>query len=151
MVRGFQIAKGWENQQIKLPVRKTRSSAGYDLNAAETVTIPPYHQAQKPTLVPTGLKVYMQPDEVLYIINRSSNPMKRGLVLPNSVGVIDQDYYGNPNNDGHFYVQLINISSEPYTIQKGEAIAQAIFMKFLITDDDQAAGQRIGGFGSTDL
>lgn len=72
------------------------------------------------------------------------------MVLPNSVGVIDKDYYGNPDNDGHFYVQLINIKSEPYEIKKGDAIAQGIFMKYLVTDDDNASGERLGGFGSTD-
>lgn len=150
-MRQFEVAKGWEDKQIVLPKRETKFSAGYDLCAAEDTTIPPHHADQKPTLVPTGLKARMNDDEVLLIINRSSNPLKRGLVLPNSVGVIDKDYYGNPDNDGHFYVQLINIKSEPYEIKKGDAVAQGIFIKYLTTDDDAATGDRLGGFGSTDI
>lgn len=149
-MRRFEVAKGWENQQITLPQRRTKFSAGYDLCAAKDTVVPPYNPNQTPTLVPTGLKVAMNDDEVMLIINRSSNPKKRGLVLPNSVGVIDKDYYGNPDNDGHFYVQLINIKNQPYVIKKGDAIAQAIFIKYLLTDDDNASGKRQGGFGSTD-
>lgn len=150
MTRGFKVAKGWEDKNINLPVRKTQFSAGYDLEAAETITVPAHQPGLKPTLVPTGLKAYMEADEIMYIFNRSSNPMKRGLVLPNSVGVIDKDYYENPDNDGHFFVQLVNISDQDYTIEKGEVIAQAIFMKYLLVDGDEASGERTGGFGSTD-
>ncbi len=149
-MRHFAIAQGWEDKAISLPKRQTKFSAGYDICAAEDTIVPPYSSTQEPTLVPTGLKVALNDDEVLLIVNRSSNPKKRGLVLPNSVGVIDKDYYGNPDNDGHFYVQLINIKSEPYEIKKGDAIAQGIFMKYLVTDDDNASGERLGGFGSTD-
>ncbi len=148
--RGFVVAKGWENKRITLPKRQTRFSAGYDILAGEDIIVPPHSPEQKPTLIPTGLKVYMEDDEVLFLINRSSNPIKRGLVLPNSVGVIDKDYYENPDNDGHFFVQMINIKNEPYEIKKGEAIAQGIFIKYLITDDDASKGARTGGFGSTD-
>lgn len=148
--RGFEIARGWENKNITLPKRQTKFSAGYDICAAEDIIVPPYSLTQTPTLVPTGLKAYMLDDEVMYIYNRSSNPRKRGLVLPNSVGVIDKDYYGNPENDGHFYVQFINTKERPYLVKKGEAIAQGVFMKYLLTDDDTASGERRGGFGSTD-
>ena len=89
----------------------------------------------------------MQDDEVLLLYNRSSNPSKKGLVMANSVGVIDKDYYGNPDNDGHFMFSFFNIKSEPIEIKKGDAIGQAIFQKYLVTDDDVAEGQRIGGLG----
>lgn len=151
-MRRFEIARGWEDKDINLPKRQTKFSAGYDICAAENITVPPYNADidQKPTLVPTGLKVRMHDDEVVLIVNRSSNPIKRGLVLSNSIGVLDKDYYGNPDNDGHLYVQLINIRSKAYKIKKGDAIAQAIFVKYLITDDDVAGGKRMGGHGSTD-
>lgn len=147
--RGFEIAKGFEDKGINLPVRKTKYSAGYDVEAAEDTVIPAFKPGMKPTLVKTGLKAYMMPDEMLCLYNRSSNPGKRGLVMANSVGIIDSDYYGNQDNDGHFMFAFINIKDEDTVIKKGDCIGQAIFQKFLITDSDNAEGERIGGFGST--
>ena len=148
-VRGFEVAKGFENMGINLPTRKTKYSAGYDIEAAEDVVIPSFKKGINPTLIKTGIKAYMQDDEVLYLYNRSSNPKKKGLILANSVGVIDKDYYGNPDNDGHIMFAFYNIKEEDIQIKKGEAIGQAVFQKYLITDDDKADGERIGGFGST--
>ena len=147
--RGFEIAKGFENMNINLPVRKTKYSAGYDIEAAEDCTIPPFKRGDKPFLVKTGLKAYMQEDEYLKLCNRSSNPGKRGLILANSIGVVDSDYYGNEDNDGHIMYAFYNIKAEPVEIKKGDCIGQAIFEKFLITDDDNPNGERKGGFGST--
>ena len=147
--RGFEIAKGFENCNINLPVRKTKYSAGYDIEAAENTVIPSFKKGMKPTLVKTGLKAYMGEDEVLILANRSSNPGKKGLILSNSIGVIDSDYYGNPDNDGHIMFAFYNIKDEDIEVKKGDAIGQAIFQKFLVTDDDAAAGERKGGFGST--
>ena len=93
--RGFEIAKGFENAGINLPVRKTKNSAGYDVEAAEDTIIPAFKPGQKPTLIKTGLKAYCEPDEFYMLCNRSSNPGKKGLVMANSVGIIDSDYYGN--------------------------------------------------------
>ena len=149
-VRGFEIAKGFENKGINLPERKTKYSAGYDIEAAEDTVIPSFKKGMAPTLIKTGIKAYMQDDEVLMLYNRSSNPKKKGLILANSVGVIDKDYYGNPDNDGHIMFAFYNIKEEDTVIKKGEAIGQAIFMKYLIADDDKADGIRTGGFGSTD-
>lgn len=148
--RGFEIARGWEDRDIHLPVRKTKYSAGYDVEAAEDITIPSFQKGMAPTLIPTGIKAYMEEDEVLYLYNRSSNPKKKGLILANSVGVVDKDYYGNPDNDGHIMFAFYNIKEEDITIQKGEAIGQAVFAKYFVTDDDEAFGERQGGFGSTD-
>ena len=99
--RGFERAKCFENAGINLPVRKTKYSSGYDVEAAEDTIVPAFKRGQKPTLVKTGIKAYMEDDEMLLLYNRSSNPGKRGLILANSVGVVDKDYYGNPDNDGH--------------------------------------------------
>ena len=148
-VRGFEVAKGFENAGINLPVRKTKSSAGYDVEAAEDTIIPAFKPGQKPVLVKTGIKAYMQDDEMLLLYNRSSNPGKRGLILANSVGVVDKDYYGNPDNDGHIMFAFFNFKDVDVEIKKGEAIGQAIFQKYLVTDDDNADGERVGGFGST--
>ena len=147
--RGFEIAKGFENCNINLPVRKTKNSAGYDMEAAEDTVIPSFKKGMKPTLIKTGIKAYMMEDEVLILANRSSNPGKKGLILANSIGVIDSDYYGNPDNDGHIMFAFYNIKEEDILIKKGDAIGQAIFQKFLVADDDFATGERVGGFGST--
>lgn len=147
--RGFEIAKGFENSNINLPVRSTKNSAGYDVEAAEDCIIPAFKPGQKPTLVKTGIKAYMESDEVLILANRSSNPGKKGLILANSIGVVDSDYYGNPDNDGHIMYAFFNFKAEDVEIKKGERIGQAIFQKYLVTDNDIAQGERTGGFGST--
>ena len=100
-LRGFEVVKGYEDKGINLPVRKTAHSAGYDVEAAENITIPKFTPGCKPTLIPTGLKAYCQEDECYLLLNRSSGP-KKGFLMANSVGLIDSDYYGNPDNDGHF-------------------------------------------------
>lgn len=261
-VRGFEVAKGFEDKEINLPIRATEGSAGYDFEAAEDITIPSiwdvYKKALsivnkvmgkemlgkdnlvtdyalghgfqalqdnpedlspteliqmmtislkiveklgkvldvdfddleslqnfdldslseisgeeaeeffvdifsdegvqtladikttfKPVLVPTGIKAYMQNGEYLQIVNRSSNPLKKGLILTNGVGVIDKDYYNNPDNDGHIMGQFLNFGWNPVTIKKGERIFQGIFQIFLTADDDNATGERVGGHGST--
>ena len=148
-LRGFEVAKGFEDKNINLPIRKTKYSAGYDIEAAEDVVIPSFKKGTNPTLVKTGLKAYMQDDEMLLLYNRSSNPKKKGLILANSVGVVDKDYYGNIDNDGHIMFAFYNIKDEDVEIKKGDAIGQAIFQKYLVTDDDNADGEREGGFGST--
>ena len=148
-VRRFEVAKGFEDKGINLPIRKTKYSAGYDIEAAEDVVIPSFKKGINPTLIKTGIKAYMQDDEVLYLYNRSSNPKKKGLILANSVGVIDKDYYGNPDNDGHIMFAFYNIKDEDVEIKKGETVGQAVFQKYLVVDDDNAEGTRLGGFGST--
>ena len=147
-LRGFEVAKGWEDKGINLPVRKTKYSAGYDVEAAEDVIIPMYKPGIKPTLIPTGLKAYCQKDEWYMLVNRSSGP-KKGFVMANSIGVIDADYYENESNDGHFYFQYFNFQDHDIEVKKGDIIGQVIFQKYLITDNDNAEGERKGGFGST--
>ena len=148
-VRGFEIAKGFEDKKINLPVRKTKYSAGYDVEAAEDCIVPSFKKGMKPTLIKTGIKAYMQDDEFLALYNRSSNPKKKGLILANSVGIIDKDYYENQDNDGHIMFAFYNIKEEDVVIKKGEAIGQGIFQKFFAIDNDSAEGERVGGFGST--
>lgn len=159
MARGFKICKGYEDKNINLPKRQTKHAVGYDIEAAEDTLIPSLFKLasekqellNKPTLVKTGVKAYFEPDEVMYLFNRSSGPSKRGLVTANSVGVFECDYYSNPNNDGEILVSLYNFSNEDIVVKKGERIAQVVFQKFLTIDNDNAEGSRLGGFGSTDL
>ena len=148
-IRGFEVAKGFENSEVKLPVRKTKYSAGYDIEAVEDTVVPAFSAGNKPTLVKTGIKAYMQDDEYLMLCNRSSNPGKKGLVLANGVGIVDKDYYGNPDNDGAIMFAFYNIKEEDIVIKKGDAIGQAIFQKYSLADGDVADADRTGGFGST--
>ena len=150
-LRGFEVAKGWEDKNINLPIRKTARSAGYDVEAAEDLDIPPFKPGDKPTLVHTGLKAYCQDDEWYMLANRSSHPGKKKLVLANGIGIIDADYYGNPDNDGEFMYAYYNFGTETYHVEKGEVIGQVVFQKFLVADNDNAEGSRTGGFGSTDV
>ena len=107
-------------------------------------------KVMEPTLVHTGIKAYMEDDEVLYIFNRSGNPKKLGLVLANSVGVIDSDYYGNVGNDGEIMFAFYNFFPFDITIHKGDKIGQGVFQKFLRADNAVVGDVvREGGFGST--
>ena len=148
-LRGFEVAKGFEDKDINLPERKTKYSAGYDIESAEDCIVPAFKPGMAPTLIKTGIKAYMQDDEMLCLYNRSSNPKKKGLVMANSVGIIDKDYYGNPDNDGHIMFAFYNFKDTDTEIKKGECIGQGIFQKYLIVDNDKAEGSRVGGFGST--
>ena len=144
--RGFEIISDYKDKDIHLPMRKTAKSAGYDLEAAQDKLI----KAGQCGVIATGLKAYMQDDEYLGIHIRSSLAFKKHLNLINSQGVIDADYYNNPDNEGHIMIGLINFGTEDVFIQKGMRIAQAIFYKFLTADDDIADDSiRQGGFGST--
>lgn len=142
--RGFELVSAYTDENL-LPKRETTHAAGYDLKVAEPVTIEP----GEIKLVPTGVKAYMQAGEVLFLFDRSSNPRKKGLVLINSVGVIDGDYYGNPDNEGHIFAQMKNISDQSVVLEPLERIVQTVFVPFLLVDGDQADGVRTGGFGST--
>lgn len=171
-VRGFEVIEKYKSNGITLPKRATKGSAGYDFAAAERVTIPSIWNVLtqnsglqmiadgkkiednkvflKSTLVPTGIKAYMPENEYLMLVNRSSNPLKNQLSLPNGIGIIDSDYYGNANNEGEIFVQLINYGLEDYTIEKGDRIAQGIFMKYEVIDNETNTFEtRIGGFGSS--
>ena len=143
-VRGFELVSSFKNENL-LPKRETAHAAGYDLKVAERTVIAP----KEIKLVPTGVKVYMQPGEVLYLYDRSSNPRKKGLVLINSVGVIEGDYYGNPGNEGHIFAQMQNITDQEVVLEEEDRIVQAVFSPFLLADNDEADGVRTGGFGST--
>ena len=103
----------------------------------------------KPTLVSTGMKCKLDPGTYLELSVRSSCPLKYWLVLANSVGIIDADYYNNPDNEGEIFFQMINLSPFPIKLQKGDAIGQGIIKPYLVTEDDTATGSRVGGFGST--
>lgn len=103
----------------------------------------------KITLVPTGVKCKIPKGWFLQLSARSSTPLKHWLIVGNSVGVIDSDYYNNPDNEGHIYFQIINLSPVPIKIAKGEKFGQGILMNYGVTSNDTASEKRVGGFGST--
>ena len=142
MRRGFEKVSGYE--YVNLPQRKTKQSAGYDIESAVDDVITP----GETKLIPTGLKAYMCENEWLGII-RSSIAVKYGIILENSVAVIDSDYYNNPDNEGHIMIALMNTSEMPYTVKKGDRIAQGIFHQYYKVDNDSADDDRTGGIGST--
>lgn len=168
--RGFEVALGYENKDISLPIRKTKNSVGYDIQVAEDTIIPSIWKTVfcniktgllkknmkanfkeiKPTLVPTGIKAYFLEDEVLILANKSSFPIKHGLILSNGIGIVESDFYGNISNDGHLQFMYYNIGFKDKILKKGDTAGQAYFQKFLIADDDIATGVRVGGLGSTD-
>ena len=133
-------------EKIELPKRSTNHSAGYDIKSIVNETIKPGESK----IIKTGLKVAMNPDEVFYIIDRSSLGFKYDITLSNSVGVIDSDYFNNEDNEGHFSVKLINHGDKEFKINIGDRIAQGIFMKYLTVDDEEKIDKkRKGGIGST--
>ncbi|MGL5042809.1 MAG: GNAT family N-acetyltransferase [Culicoidibacterales bacterium] len=146
-LRGFEVAKGFETENILLPVRKTRQSAGYDLALSEGLVIP----ARTTKLGKTGLKAYMQEDEVLELHIRSSVAIKQNVWCANNVGIVDADYYSNPDNDGHIMVPLYNANDTEVILEKGDRVAQGIFNKYLTIDGEELSSieTRVGGFGST--
>ena len=101
------------------------------------------------TLIPTGVKVKLEEDQKLELFIRSSTPLGAYLMMANSVGIIDADYYNNPDNEGHIYFQVINLSPFNIKIKKGEIIGQGIISRYDKTTLDNASATRVGGFGST--
>ncbi|CAB1128083.1 Deoxyuridine 5'-triphosphate nucleotidohydrolase [Candidatus Hydrogenisulfobacillus filiaventi] len=146
MGRRFAVVSAYQGRGVTLPRRHTPQAAGYDLAAAETVVIAPGEVA----LVPTGLKAYLEPGEVLKVYIRSSLAVRRRLTMANGVGIIDADYVDNPDNEGHILLALENRGTDPQVVEAGERVAQGIFERYLTVDEDAPAGDgRSGGFGST--
>lgn len=173
----FEKVSRFNEIDLPLPVRKTAESAGYDFVVAEDIIIPPYSElvdkmiAYRPVITPgleeaaaaikaanakvslvsTGMKCKLDPGTYLELSVRSSCPLKHWLILGNAVGIIDADYYNNPDNEGEIFFQIINLAPFAIQLKRGDAIGQGIIKPYLTTEDDVATGTRIGGFGSTDI
>lgn len=132
--------------EIKLPQRSTKGSAGYDFFSTLDFSL----AAGESIKIPTGIRAYIEDGWVLKIYPRSGLGFKFRLQLNNTVGIIDSDYY-NSDNEGHIFIKITNDSKEgkSVSVKKGEAFAQGIFLEYGITFDDEADGIRNGGFGST--
>lgn len=128
-----------------VPKRQTSKSAGYDFSVISEGVIQP----GEIKVFETGIKAFMGADEVLSLHIRSSLGIKKHVVLANITGIIDSDYYDNPDNEGHIMVALLNTGKNPVTIEAGERVCQGIFTKYLITNDDDSTVVRDGGIGST--
>ena len=174
----FKVVSKYKDAGLELPVRATAHAAGYDLAAAEDIIVPSYFALidkiretvptygvnsysldemsfitkslkAKPTLISTGMKCHLDDDKYLELAIRSSSPLKYWLICANSVGIIDADYYNNPDNEGEIFLQVINLSPLPLQIKKGEKIGQGIIKRYDTVEDDNATATRTGGFGST--
>jgi len=152
MIRGFQEVsedfKVHKELETKLPYKGSKASAGYDFYSKKEVVIYPEEKFR----FYTDVKAYMLDDEVLEIYPRSSIGIKKNLILSNTVGIIDADYYGNKDNDGNIIIEFKNIGAMPSKIEIGERIAQGVFKKKLDADDGAYSGGGIvrnGGVGST--
>lgn len=132
--------------EIKLPKRATKGSAGYDFYAPFSFSLTPGSTIK----IPTGIRVKMEEDWVLKIYPRSGLGFKYRLQMNNTVGIIDSDYYDS-DNEGHIFIKMTNCSNEGRTVEvsAGSGFAQGIFLEYGITVDDDADGIRNGGFGST--
>ena len=147
MSRYFEIVKDKfrKNQgEIKLPTRATTNSAGYDFYSPINITIKP----DESVMVWSDIKAHMYYDNALIIIPRSSMG-KQPIMIANTVGLIDNDYYGNEDNDGNIGFRLLNLGKTPYEIKVGDRIGQGIFIKYGTVKDDNTISKRSGGFGST--
>ncbi|GAA0176750.1 dUTP diphosphatase [Clostridium sediminicola] len=137
-----------EYSSIIFPKRATLKSAGYDIYTLFDIELEPTEEI----IVPTGIKAYMLDDEWLSIRVRSGHGFKFNIRIKNQVGVVDSDYYNNTKNEGHIFIALKNEGEDKFSLKKGEAVAQAIFHKYLLADDDNVVNQvRKGGFGSTSM
>lgn len=168
----FEKVSRLADQDFGLPVRKTANSAGYDFEVAEDIVVPSYRNlilssdsfgiktledvalwtktfGRKPTLVSSGVKCIMEPNQYLELMVRSSTPLKYWLILANAPGIIDADYANNPDNEGEIFFQLINLSPFDIWLRKGDVIVQGIIKSYEKIDDDSSTATRDGGFGST--
>lgn len=149
--RGFKVVadgmRKFPNESIELPIRGTSKSAGYDMRTPIDIIIPPHGESKA---IATDIKAYMQDDEVLEIHVRSSLGFKKGLMLMNTTGIIDSDYFENIDNDGNIHFKLKNLTDKEVIIEKGERVVQGIFKKYLVADNDTCISyERTGGIGHT--
>jgi len=147
--RGFQKVSNsfrkHKNIEIKLPIRATKTSAGYDFSSPVSITIQP----KSKEVIWSDIKAYMQEGEVLILDVRSSIGIKKGLMLANTIGIVDHDYFSNLDNDGNIGICLYNMTDKPVHIEQFERIAQGIFIPFLVSDNGNTDEERVGGIGSS--
>ena len=134
-------------ETLILPKRGTAFSAGYDFICPVDVFIEP----GKKVLIPTGIKVMLDQDKMLNVYPRSGLGTKQDCVMANTVGIIDADYYGNPDNEGHILIMIKNNSKENVSIKQGDKFCQGIIVQYFVIESDEigVGAVRTGGIGST--
>lgn len=165
------------DESIKIPQSATTDSAGFDLTAAADIVIPSLwlsvldyygtsgysiptkslievkqklnYSGLSPMLVPTGIKIQLESNFYLSLSARSSLPLNSLLIVANAPGIIDADYYNNPQNEGEIFIQLLNLSPYNILIQKGDRIAQGVISEYFRTDTPSSTQKRKGGHGSS--
>ena len=130
--------------EIFLPTRATKCSVAYDFYSPATVTIPPMQSV----MIWTDVKAVFNTDEAL-LLNVRSSMGKHAVMIANTQGWIESDYYSNPDNDGNIGIRLFNLGNEPYVVRVGDRIAQGMFVKYLTADNGNTDTERVGGFGSS--
>lgn len=132
--------------KFKLPNRSTKNSAGYDFFSLFDFSLKPGEIMK----IPTGIKVNMENNDVLFLVVRSSMGFKYNVRMCNQVGVIDSDYYNNSDNEGHIWIKLKNEGDKDFIVKNGDAICQGIFLNYLtVTNERDVKKIRNGGLGST--
>ena len=135
---------GYYYNDIKIPVRATKGSAGYDFYSPIEIVLKPGEIAK----IPTGIRCKIEENYVLQIYPRSSLGFKYQMCLLNTVGIIDSDYF-NADNEGHIIVGIINRGDKDLLINKGDRFVQGIFYKYYLASEEENNNERHGGFGST--
>ncbi len=120
-------------REYQLPYRKTKYAAAYDFIALFDYTLKP-GEIKK---IPTGVKVVMEDDEVLLLLDRSSMGFKYNVRMCNQVGVIDKDYYNNIDNEGHIWIKIQNEGNIDYVVKRGDGMCQGLFIKYLTTNSEK--------------
>lgn len=138
---------GLGHSEVIIPKRGTKFSAGYDFFCPLDIIIYP----KEVVLIPTGIKAEMNEGEVLQMYPRSSLGFKYRLMLMNTVGIVDSDYYNNIKNEGHIWVKYYNGGDTQVNLKAGDAFCQGVFQNFLLVDGDnfETGETRVGGLGST--
>lgn len=134
------------DKTLPLPKYETRGSVAFDLYSRIDIVIKPF----LPTIIPTNFVIKIPEGYFLMLASRSSTPIKKGLILANGIGVIDQDYCGENDEIG---LQMLNFTQKNVDIKKGERIGQAIILPIQKIDNfretDTMDSVSRGGFGST--
>lgn len=121
--------------------RETKHSAGYDISVLETKIIEP----KEFYVFETEANFKIKEDEFAMIVPRSSIGIKKNLMLMNTVGIIDSDFYPNT-----IKMALVNYGNEPVEIKSGDRVAQAIILKYeTLENEETPTKERTGGIGST--
>lgn len=132
--------------EYTLPKRSTKKSAGYDFKSIIDFVLKPGESK----IIPLGVKVAMNDDEMMMLLVRSSMGFKYNIRCCNQVGIFESDYYNNKSNEGHAFIKLQNEGDEDFVVKKGDRICQGIFTKFLTVDNEEEPNNiRVGGIGST--